>query len=196
MIALPPLPYELNALAPHISQETLEYHYGKHHKSYVTKLNELLANHTLKKEPLEDIIRKSEGKETAIFNNAAQIWNHTFYWHCLSPEFDQTPKVAFQKVLERDFGSLEAFKEQFTKSAVGNFGSGWTWLVKDKEGKLHIQSTSNAATPLTKSDFIPLLTCDVWEHAYYIDYRNARPDYLKAFWQVVNWRFVEENYQK
>jgi len=194
MITLPPLPYSLDALAPHISQETLEYHYGKHHKAYVDKLNELLANHTLKDEPLEVIIRKAGSGP--IFNNAAQVWNHTFYWHCLSPKFHQKPSGELLNALERDFGSFDAFKEQFTKTAIATFGSGWAWLVKDKNNKLSLVSTSNAATPLTNPEQTPLLTCDVWEHAYYIDYRNSRPNYLSAFWTVVNWAFVEDNWKK
>ena len=191
-ITLPPLPYEMNALEPYISRETLEYHYGKHHQAYVTNLNNLLADNPMKNESLENIIKKSEG---SIFNNAAQVWNHTFYWHCLSDKHNQKPQGALLKAIEKDFGGLPAFVEQFNKAAVGTFGSGWAWLVKDKDGKLSIVSTSNAATPLTNPNLKPLLTCDVWEHAYYIDYRNARPKYLDAFWNIVNWGFVEKGYE-
>ena len=192
-ITLPPLPYELNALEPYISRETLEYHYGKHHQAYVTNLNNLLADHALKTEPLENIIKKSEGP---IFNNAAQVWNHTFYWNCLSQTHHQQPKGELLKAIEQAFGSYPAFQEQFTKLAVGTFGSGWAWLVKDKSGKLSLVSTSNAATPLTNPNTKPLLTCDVWEHAYYIDYRNARPKYVESFWNIVNWSFVQTEYSK
>ncbi|MEY3183191.1 MAG: hypothetical protein RLZ35_1176 [Pseudomonadota bacterium] len=192
-ITLPPLPYELNALEPYISRETLEYHYGKHHQAYVTNLNNLLADHALKNETLETIVKKSEGP---IFNNAAQVWNHTFYWHCLSEKHHQQPKGELLKAIEASFGSYASFQEQFTKLAIGTFGSGWAWLVKDASGKLSLLSTSNAATPLTQANLKPLLTCDVWEHAYYIDYRNARPKYLDAFWNLVNWSFVEMEYSK
>jgi Fe-Mn family superoxide dismutase len=192
-ITLPPLPYELNALEPYISRETLEYHHGKHHQAYVTNLNNLLADHHLKNESLEEIIKKSEGP---IFNNAAQVWNHTFYWHCLSKTHHQQPKGELLKAIEKDFGSYSAFQEQFNKVAISTFGSGWAWLVKDKSGKLSLVSTSNAATPLTNPALKPLLTCDVWEHAYYIDYRNARPKYLESFWNIVNWSFVETEYSK
>jgi superoxide dismutase, Fe-Mn family len=192
-ITLPPLPYALTALEPYISRETLEFHYGKHHQAYVTNLNNLLTNHPLKDESLEQIIKRSDGP---IFNNAAQVWNHSFYWQCLSEKHHQQPGNALLKAIEKDFGSLASFQEQFTKVAIATFGSGWAWLVKDKFGKLSIVSTSNAATPLTSADLKPLLTCDVWEHAYYIDYRNARPKYLEAFWNIVNWSFVETEYAK
>lgn len=190
-ITLPPLPYELNALEPYISRETLEYHYGKHHQAYVTNLNNLLADHPLKSESLENIIKKSEGP---VFNNAAQVWNHSFYWQCLSPKHHQKPEGPLLKAIEQSFGSYAAFQEQFTKIAISTFGSGWAWLVRDKSGKLSLLSTSNAATPLTNPDLKPLLTCDVWEHAYYIDYRNARPKYVESFWNIVNWSFVESEY--
>lgn len=183
---LPELPYALDALAPHISKETLEYHYGKHHNAYVTNLNKLVADTPLASESLETIIKESTG---GIFNNAAQTWNHSFYWHCLSPQGGGEPKGELADAIRSTFGSFEEFKEQFTQTALTTFGSGWAWLVQDAEKKLQIVSTSNAGCPLT-GESIPLLTCDVWEHAYYIDYRNARPEYLKAFWSLVNWEFA------
>jgi superoxide dismutase, Fe-Mn family len=187
---LPPLPYALDALQPHISKETLEYHYGKHHKTYVTNLNNLIKGSEFENASLEQIIRKSAG---GMFNNAAQVWNHTFYWNCLSPRAGGEPKGALAEAISRKFGSLRAFKEAFSKSAEGNFGSGWTWLVKKHDGAVDILNTSNAATPLTGSDK-PLLACDLWEHAYYIDYRNRRPDYIAAFWNLVHWEFAARNY--
>ena len=187
---LPPLPYANNALVPHISEETINYHYGKHHNTYVVKLNGLIEGTDFEGKSLEDIIRSSEG---GIFNNAAQVWNHTFYWHCLSPSGGGDANGAVADAINTAFGSFEAFKEAFTNSAVNNFGSGWTWLVKNADGSVAIVNTSNAATPLT-DDVTPLLTVDVWEHAYYIDYRNVRPDYLNAFWQLVNWDFVNSNF--
>lgn len=186
---LPALPYEKNALEPHISAETLEYHYGKHHNTYVVNLNNLIKGTEFEGKSLEEIIKTSTG---GIFNNAAQVWNHTFYWHCLSPKGGNAPTGAVADAINKAFGSFEAFKEELTKSAVGNFGSGWTWLVKKADGSLAIVNTSNAATPLTNGDK-PLLTVDVWEHAYYIDYRNARPKYLGNFWALVNWEFVAKN---
>jgi Fe-Mn family superoxide dismutase len=189
---LPPLPYAMDALAPHISKETLEYHYGKHHQTYVTNLNKLVENTPQADSSLNEIIRTQSG---GLFNNAAQIWNHTFYWHCLSPQGGGEPTGTLLEAIIKDFGSFETFKEDFTKTALTTFGSGWGWLVKTPEGKLALSSTSNAGTPLT-TDNTPLLTCDVWEHAYYIDYRNARPKYLEAFWSLVNWAFVEENLAK
>jgi Fe-Mn family superoxide dismutase len=187
---LPPLPYALDALQPHISKETLEYHYGKHHQAYVTNLNNLVKGSEFENASLEEIIRKSSG---GIFNNAAQVWNHTFYWNCLSPRAGGEPKGPLAEAISRKFGSFGAFKEAFSKSAVGNFGSGWTWLVKKADGTVDIVNTSNAATPLTGPDK-PLLTCDVWEHAYYVDYRNRRPDYVAAFWNLVHWDFAAQNY--
>ncbi|HLV27896.1 MAG TPA: superoxide dismutase [Fe] [Burkholderiaceae bacterium] len=187
---LPPLPYEMNALEPHISKETLEYHYGKHHQTYVTNLNNLIAGTEFESASLEDIVRKSSG---GVFNNAAQVWNHTFYWNCLSPNGGGQPEGALAEAINAKWGSFDAFKEAFNKSAAGNFGSGWTWLVKKGDGSVDIVNTSNAATPLTTSD-VPLMTCDVWEHAYYIDYRNARPKYLESFWNLVNWQFVAQNF--
>ena len=186
---LPPLPYPMDALAPRISKETLEYHYGKHHQTYVTNLNNLIAGTEFESAPLEEIIKKSSG---GIFNNAAQVWNHTFYWNSLSPNGGGEPGGKLLDGIKAKWGSVDAFKEAFNKSAAGNFGSGWTWLVKKADGTLDIVNTSNAATPLTTAD-IPLLTCDVWEHAYYIDYRNARPKYLENFWALVNWEFAAKN---
>ena len=187
---LPPLPYEMNALEPHISKETLEYHYGKHHQTYVTNLNNLIAGTEFESASLEEIVRKSSG---GLFNNAAQVWNHTFYWNCLSPNGGGQPEGALAEAINAKWGGFDAFKEEFNKQAAGNFGSGWTWLVKKGDGSVDIVNTSNAATPLTTSD-IPLLTCDVWEHAYYIDYRNARPKYLESFWSLVNWQFAAQNF--
>ncbi|HYE36383.1 superoxide dismutase [Fe] [Methylocaldum sp.] len=187
---LPPLPYAKNALEPHISAETLEYHYGKHHQTYVTNLNNLIGGTEYENLPLEDIIRKSSG---GIFNNAAQVWNHTFYWNSLKPNGGGEPAGALADAINKAFGSFDKFKEEFNKCAVGTFGSGWAWLVKNADGGLAIVSTSNAGCPLTTGQ-MPLLTCDVWEHAYYIDYRNARPKYVEAFWNLVNWDFVEKNF--
>jgi Fe-Mn family superoxide dismutase len=186
---LPALPYAMDALAPHISKETLEYHYGKHHAAYVTNLNNLIKGTEFEKLALEDIIKRSSG---AIFNNAAQVWNHTFYWNCLSPNGGGQPRGALSDAIGRKWGSFDGFKDAFGKSAVANFGSGWTWLVKKGDGSVDIVNTSSAATPLTGADK-PLLTCDVWEHAYYIDYRNRRPDYVAAFWNLVNWEFAAGN---
>lgn len=190
-IQLPPLPYAMDALEPHISRETLEYHYGKHHQAYVTNLNNLLPGSGFEGLALEEIIRKSSG---GIFNNAAQVWNHTFYWHCLSPQGGHEPTGEFAATLQKTFGSFVAFQEQFTKTALTTFGSGWAWLVKTSAGALEIVSTPNAATPMTEGKKA-LLTCDVWEHAYYIDYRNARPKYVESFWKLVNWDFVTKNFE-
>ena len=183
---LPKLPYELDALAPHISKETLEYHYGKHHNTYVQNLNKLTEDTEYANLSLEDIILKSTGK---IFNNAAQVWNHTFYWNCLSPEGGGEPTGKIKAQIDTAFGSFAEFKKQFTERTIAVFGSGWAWLVQNAEGQLSIVETSNAATPMTQG-LTPLLTCDVWEHAYYIDYRNARATYVDAFWALVNWNFV------
>ena len=188
---LPELPYAMDALQPHISQETLEYHYGKHHKTYVDKLNGLLEGTPDADKSLEDVIKSSSG---GVFNNAAQIWNHTFYWNCLSPNGGGAASGAVADAINAAFGSFDKFKEEFTNSAVNNFGSGWTWLVKKSDGTVAIVNTSNAETPLTDSSVTPLMTCDVWEHAYYIDYRNARPKYMEAFWALVNWEFVNQNF--
>lgn len=186
---LPQLPYAMDALAPHISEETLQYHYGKHHQAYVTNLNKLIADSDFSTMTLEAIINKSSG---GIFNNAAQVWNHTFYWHCLSPNGGGEPTGKLAEAIHHEFGSFAAFQEQFTQAAITTFGSGWAWLVQDKNGRLKIISTSNAGTPMTEG-LTALMTCDVWEHAYYIDYRNARPNYINAFWALVNWDFVASN---
>jgi superoxide dismutase, Fe-Mn family len=187
---LPPLPYGKNTLVPHISEETLDYHYGKHHQTYVTNLNNLVPGTEFEGLSLEEIVMKSSG---GIFNNAAQVWNHTFYWNSLSPNGGGEPTGALADAINAEFGSFSAFKEAFTKCAITTFGSGWAWLVKTTEGKLALVSTSNAGCPLTEGHK-PLLTCDVWEHAYYIDYRNARPSYLEAFWALVNWDFASANF--
>ena len=187
---LPPLPYAHDALAPHISKETLEFHHDKHHQTYVTNLNNLIKGTEFENATLEEIVKKSSG---GIFNNAAQVWNHTFYFNGLSPKGGGAPAGALADAINAKWGSFDKFKEEFTKTAVGTFGSGWAWLVKKADGSLDLVSTSNAATPLT-TDAKPLLTCDVWEHAYYIDYRNARPKYVEAFWNLVNWEFVGQNF--
>ena len=188
--ALPALPYAKDALAPHISAETIDFHYGKHHQTYVTNLNNLIKGGEFENSTLEDIVKKSAG---GIFNNAAQIWNHTFYWQSLAPAAAATPTGALAAAINAKYGTFDAFKEAFNKSALGNFGSGWTWLVKKADGTLDIVNTTNAATPLTTSD-TPLLTCDVWEHAYYIDYRNSRANYLASFWALANWEFAAKNF--
>lgn len=187
---LPELPYAKDALAPTISAETLEYHYGKHHQTYVDKLNGLIEGTEFADASLEDIIKKSSG---GMFNNAAQVWNHTFYWNCLSPNGGGEPGGALGQAITKAFGSFADFKEKFATSAANNFGSGWTWLVKKDDGSVDIVNTSNAGCPLTEG-LTPLLTVDVWEHAYYIDYRNARPKYLDALWGIINWDFAEKNY--
>jgi superoxide dismutase, Fe-Mn family len=185
-IELPALPYARDALQPHISAETLEFHYGKHHQTYVTNLNNLIKGTEFENADLETIVRKSQG---GVFNNAAQVWNHTFYWNCLKPNGGGEPGGKLAEAIGKTWGSFAAFKEEFSKLSIGTFGSGWGWLVQRPDGSLGLVSTSNAGTPLTGPD-TPLLTCDVWEHAYYIDYRNARPKYLEAFWNLVNWDFV------
>lgn len=187
---LPALPYAINALEPHISQETLEYHHGKHHNTYVVNLNNLVPGTEFEGKSLEEIIKTSSG---GIFNNAAQIWNHTFYWHCLSPNGGGEPTGALDDAITKSFGSFAEFKDAFTKSAIGNFGSSWTWLVKKADGSLAIVNTSNAGCPLTEAGTTPLLTVDLWEHAYYIDFRNLRPKYMETFWALVNWEFVAKN---
>lgn len=191
MIELPKLPYADNALEPVISAQTISFHYGKHHKAYVDNLNNLIKDTELENQSLEHIVKNSQG---GIFNNAAQVWNHTFYWNCLTPNQSEA-KGELLLAIEKEFGSLESFKEAFSKAAATLFGSGWAWLVKDKENKLSIIQESNAGNPMTRG-FIPLLTCDVWEHAYYIDKQNRRPDYIKEFWTLVNWDFVAENLKK
>jgi Fe-Mn family superoxide dismutase len=188
---LPSLPYAVDALAPHLSAETFEYHYGKHHRAYVTNLNNLIKGTEFENASLEDIVRRSSG---GIFNNAAQVWNHTFFWNCMKPGGGGKPSGALAAAIDKKWGSLDAFKEAFTKSAVGNFGSGWTWLVKKGDGALDIVNTSNAGTPLTGADKA-LITIDVWEHAYYIDYRNARPKFVETFLaNLINWDFAAKNF--
>ena len=188
---LPPLPYAMDALAPHVSKETLEYHYGKHHQAYVTNLSNLIKGTEFENMALEDIVRKSSG---GVFNNAAQVWNHTFFWSCMKPGGGGQPSGALADAISRKWGSFDAFREAFSKSAVGNFGSGWTWLVKKGDGSVDIANTSNAGTPLTTADKA-LLTIDVWEHAYYIDYRNARPKFVETFLaNLANWDFAAKNF--
>jgi len=185
-IELPALPWARDALAPHISAETIDYHYGKHHQTYVTNLNNLIKGTEFENLDLVAIVKKAQG---GMFNNAAQVWNHTFYWNSLSPKGGGEPSGKLADALKKSFGGFAQFKEDFSKAAVGTFGSGWAWLVQRADGGLALVSTSNAATPITGTDR-PLLTCDVWEHAYYIDYRNARPKYVEAFWNLANWEFA------
>jgi Fe-Mn family superoxide dismutase len=187
---LPELPYAKSALAPHISAETLEYHYGKHHATYVANLNKLIVGTEFAELSLEDIVKKASG---GIFNNAAQVWNHTFYWNSLSPKGGGEPSGALADAIVKSFGSFAQFKEKLSNAAVTQFGSGWAWLVKNADGSLAIEQTSNAATPL-RDGKKALLTVDVWEHAYYIDYRNARASYVEAFWKLVNWDFAVQNF--
>ncbi|MGW6536087.1 superoxide dismutase [Streptomyces sp. NPDC055051] len=187
---LPPLPYSKHSLAPYISEETLEYHYGKHHQTYVTNLNNLIPGTQFESQSLEKIITSASG---AIFNNAAQVWNHSFYWHCMSPNGGGAPTGMLGDAINAQWGSYDMFKGAFSKVAAGVFGSGWAWLVRQADGSLDIVATTGADTPLT-TDATPLLTCDVWEHAYYIDYRNARPKYIEAFWNVVNWDFAAKQF--
>ena len=189
MFTLPALPYAKDALAPVISAETIEFHYGKHHQTYVDNLNKLTANTEFASAPLEQIIRKSSG---GMFNNAAQVWNHTFFWNCLKPQAGGAPSGKLADAINKSFGSFDKFKEQFSQMAITQFGSGWAWLVKKADGSLAVAQTSNAGNPMTTGD-TPLLTCDVWEHAYYIDYRNARAKFVENFWKLVNWDFVAKN---
>lgn len=187
---LPELPYAQDALEPQISKTTIEFHYGKHHQTYVNTLNSLIEGTRFENQSLEQIILSSDG---ALFNNAAQVFNHTFYWNCLAKASDSAPKGKLAEAIIRDFSSFEQFKEEFTKKSIGLFGSGWCWLVADKDGKLSIVQKSNAGCPLTDG-LKPILVCDVWEHAYYLDKQNARPKYLESFWQLVNWDFVSKQY--
>jgi len=187
---LPALPYAMDALAPTISKETLEYHYGKHHQTYVTNLNNLIKGTEFESASLEEIVMKSSG---GIFNNAAQVWNHSFYWNGMKPNGGGEPAGALAEAINKKFGSFAAFKEEFAKCAIGTFGSGWAWLVKNADGSVELMSTSNAATPMTAGKKA-LLTCDVWEHAYYIDYRNLRAKYVESFWNLVNWDFAAKNF--
>lgn len=186
---LPPLPYAKDALQPYISAETLEFHHDKHHAAYVNNLNKLIPGTEFENMPLEEIVRKSS---SGIFNNAAQVWNHTFFWNCLAPNAGSEPSGELAETINRDFGSFADFKNHFTTTATTVFGSGWAWLVRNADGKLSIEGTSNAMNPMREGGKKALLTCDVWEHAYYIDYRNARPKFVEAFWNLVNWSFVAE----
>ncbi len=188
---LPELPYAMDALEPHISRETLEFHHGKHHATYVANLNNLISGTEFADKSLEDIIKTSSA---GIFNNSAQVWNHSFYWNCLSPNGGGEPSGALADAINSTFGSFSEFKEKFATSAATNFGSGWTWLVKNTDGSVELLNTSNAGSVLTEEGKTPILTCDVWEHAYYIDYRNARPEYVEAYWNLVNWDFVAANF--
>ncbi|GIX21333.1 MAG: superoxide dismutase [Gammaproteobacteria bacterium] len=188
---LPELPYPMDALEPVISRETLEYHYGKHHRAYVTNLNKLIKGTEFEDLTLEEIVRKAP--PGGVFNNAAQVWNHTFYWNSMAPKAGGAPTGELAKAIDAKWGSFDAFKQAFNTMGAGNFGSGWTWLVKKPDGSLDIVNTSNAGTPITGED-VPLLTCDVWEHAYYIDYRNERPRYLDSWWALVNWDFAARNF--
>lgn len=187
---LPDLPYAADALEPHISAETLEYHHGKHHAAYVNKLNRQIEGHESEWATLEEIIKHASGD---LFNNGAQVWNHSFYWNCLSPDGGGKPEAELANAIDDDFGDFEKFKAEFKKAATGNFASGWTWLVKMPTGRLEVVNTDDADNPL-RAGLQPLLTCDVWEHAYYIDYRNARPKYIDAFWKLVDWEFVKANF--
>lgn len=186
---LPKLPYAKDALKPVLSEETFDFHHGKHHQAYVNTLNTLIAGTEFENMELEEIIKKASG---GIFNNAAQAWNHDFYWQCLTPETGMQPSGKLLEMINAEFGNLETLAENFLKTAVTTFGSGWAWLVQNVNGRLELVSTSNAANPMTSGQK-PLLTCDVWEHAYYIDYRNVRPDYVKALWSRINWDFVSQN---
>lgn len=188
---LPELNYSKDALAPHISAETIEYHYGKHHKAYVDKLNAAVEGTPDAEKTLEDIVRSSTG---GTFNNAAQVWNHTFYWNSLSPDGGGEPTGALAEAITKKWGDFQSFKDAFSSAAAGQFGSGWAWLVKKSDGSLDITTTANAETPLTQKSMTALMTCDVWEHAYYVDYRNARPKYIEAFWSLVNWEFAAKNF--
>jgi Fe-Mn family superoxide dismutase len=184
---LPDLPYAMDALEPFISKQTLEFHYGKHHQAYVNNLNNLVPGTEFENSTLEEIIKKAMG---GIFNNGAQVWNHTFYWNCLAPNAGGAPKGTMQDAITESFGSFEMFKDAFSKAAATLFGSGWAWLVKTSDGKLEIVQESNAGNPL-RTGMIPLLTCDVWEHAYYLDKQNRRPDYISDFWKLVDWDAVK-----
>lgn len=195
--SLPDLPFAADALEPHISAQTFSFHHGKHHQAYVTNLNNLIKDTALEGKTLEEIIKKTAGDENkvGVFNNAAQVWNHTFFWNSLSPE-PTAPDAAMTKLLNDCFGSIEAFKSAFKEAGATQFGSGWAWLVADKNGKLKIIKTANALTPLTMG-YTPLLTCDVWEHAYYLDYQNRRPDFLQTFLDhLINWNFAKSNLGK
>lgn len=188
---LPPLPYATDALAPHFSKETLEFHHGKHHNAYVVKLNELIPGTKFEHATLEEIILAADGP---IYNQAAQIWNHTFFWNCLTPNGSAMPSGKLKEAIEATWGSFEKFKEEYTAKTIAVFGSGWSFLAKDKSGKLVITQEGAAGNPM-KQGLKPILTCDVWEHAYYIDFRNLRPKYLEAFWKLANWDFASKNFE-
>src|SRR5690625_4418378 len=190
---LPQLPYAMNAREPHMPEPPPDYHYGKHHQAYVTKLNELIQGTEYANMDLVEIIRKSSG---GLFNQAAQVWNHTFFWNCLSPNGGGEPTGELADAINNTWGSFENFKKELSEKAVNNFASGWGWLVKKKDGSLAIEQTDDAETPIQGTDSTPLMTCDIWEHAYYIDYRNVRPKFLEAFFNLVNWDFVAENFKK
>ncbi|AFZ82770.1 superoxide dismutase [Candidatus Kinetoplastidibacterium crithidiae] len=187
---LPDLPYKIDSLSPYISKETLEFHYGKHHQTYINNLNSLIQNTEFQEMSLEEIIKKSSG---AIFNNAAQVWNHNFYWNSICPDSTKKPEGNLADAINQKWGNFESFKLEFNKQAASNFGSGWTWLVKKSDRSLEILNTSNAGTIVNSNDKA-MITCDVWEHAYYIDYRNARVKYLENFWSIINWKFAEQNF--
>jgi Fe-Mn family superoxide dismutase len=187
---LPALPYAMDALAPHISRETLEYHYGKHHRAYVNKLNELVAGTGFEGMPLPALVRTATG---ALFNNAAQVWNHNFYWRCLSPGSSGSPTGELGRAIDASFGSFDSFAGQFKSTAAAKFGSGWTWLIRAADGRLAIRNSDDAENPLCWNE-TPLLTCDVWEHAYYVDYRNERAKYIEAFWRLADWDFAARNF--
>lgn len=189
---LPELPFEKGSLTPYISEQTIEFHYGKHHQAYVNKLNDLIKGTEFENASLEEIIQKSEG---GIFNNGAQVWNHTFYWNCLSPDGGGEPSSSLSNAIEESFGSVEVFKEKFSAAAATLFGSGWAWLVKDAHRTLSIVQETNAGNPL-RNGLKPILTCDVWEHAYYLDKQNKRPAYVEDFWKIINWKFAEKNYEE
>lgn len=187
---LPDLPYAMDALEPAMSRETLEYHYGKHHAAYVKKLNALIGDSAFSDSCIEDIIKQAP--EGPLFNNAAQVWNHTFFWNCMSPDGGGEPGGALASAIEKHFGSYTAFKQTFKEQTAAQFGSGWGWLVKSSDGGLRIVTTSNAGNPMRSND-TPLLTCDLWEHAFYIDYRNEKGEYVDNFWSLVDWEFVAKN---
>lgn len=190
---LPPLPYSRDALAPHMSENTMNFHYGKHHQAYVDNLNKLVAGTPLEKASLEEVIRESHGKTPGVFNNAAQVWNHTFYWHSMKPDGGGAPTGAIADAIKSDFGDYEGFKKAFSEAGATQFGSGWAWLVA-KGGKLEVRKTPNAETPIIEAGATPLITMDVWEHAYYLDYQNARPKFIETWLgELVNWDFANQN---
>jgi Fe-Mn family superoxide dismutase len=191
---LPQLPWAKDALAPVMSAETIDYHYGKHHQAYVTNLNNLVPGTKYEKMSLEEIVKATNGQasEKKVFNNSAQVWNHSFFWNCLAPKAGGDPTGTAKTAIEKSFGNFGDFKKKFSDAAAAQFGSGWAWLVKNGDGSLAIETTSNAETPFAAGKTV-VLTLDVWEHAYYIDYRNARPKFIEEFWKLVNWSFVNKN---